>query len=66
MAFIQALGLDQVDLLGFSVGGFIAQVIAREQPPLVRTIILAGTGSAGGEGIDKVTTRPFRTSHGSI
>jgi pimeloyl-ACP methyl ester carboxylesterase len=56
VAFIQALGLDQVDLLGFSVGGFIAQVIAREQPQLVRKIILAGTGSAGGEGIDKVTT----------
>jgi pimeloyl-ACP methyl ester carboxylesterase len=55
VAFIRALGLDQVDLLGFSMGGFVAQVIAAEQPDLVRKIILAGTGPAGGEGIDKVT-----------
>jgi pimeloyl-ACP methyl ester carboxylesterase len=54
-AFIRALGFDQVDLLGFSMGGFVAQVIAEEQPDLVRRIILAGTGPAGGEGIDKVT-----------
>lgn len=53
--FIRALGHDQVDLLGFSLGGFIAQVIAAEQPRLVRKLILAGTGPAGGEGIDKVT-----------
>jgi pimeloyl-ACP methyl ester carboxylesterase len=37
------------------MGGFVAQVIAAEQPDLVRRIILAGTGPAGGEGIDKVT-----------
>ena len=55
VAFIRALGFDQVDLLGFSMGGFVAQVIAEEQPDLVRRIILAGTGPAGGEGIDKVT-----------
>jgi pimeloyl-ACP methyl ester carboxylesterase len=52
---IRALGLDQVDLFGFSMGGMIAQVIAQQQPQLVRRIILAGTGPAGGEGIDKVT-----------
>jgi pimeloyl-ACP methyl ester carboxylesterase len=55
VAFIRALGVDQVDLLGFSMGGFIAQVIAHEEPELVRKIILAGTGPAGGKGIDKVT-----------
>jgi pimeloyl-ACP methyl ester carboxylesterase len=55
IAFIRALGHDQVDLLGFSLGGFIAQVIAEEEPRLVRRIVLAGTGPAGGEGIDKVT-----------
>ena len=55
VAFIRALGFDQVDLLGFSMGGFVAQVIAEEHPDLVRKIILAGTGPAGGEGIDKVT-----------
>ena len=54
--FIRALGFDQVDLLGLSMGGFIAQVIAQEEPHLVRKIILAGTGPAGGPGIDKVTS----------
>ena len=55
VAFIRALGFDQVDLLGFSMGGFVAQVIAQQEPHLVRKMILAGTGPAGGEGIDKVT-----------
>jgi pimeloyl-ACP methyl ester carboxylesterase len=55
VTFIRALGLDQVDLFGFSMGGMIAQVIAQEAPQLVRKMILAGTGPAGGEGIDKVT-----------
>jgi pimeloyl-ACP methyl ester carboxylesterase len=55
VAFIRALGLDQVDLFGFSMGGMIAQVIAQQEPQLVRKMILAGTGPAGGEGIDKVT-----------
>src|SRR5204862_5909089 len=55
VTFIRALGLDQVDLLGFSLGGMIAQVIAQQEPQLVRRMILAGTGPAGGEGIDKVT-----------
>jgi pimeloyl-ACP methyl ester carboxylesterase len=55
VAFIRALGFDQVDLLGFSMGGFVAQVIAQEEPQLVRKMVLAGTGPAGGEGIDKVT-----------
>ena len=55
VTFIRALGFDQVDLFGFSMGGMIAQVIAQQQPRLVRMMILAGTGPAGGEGIDRVT-----------
>src|SRR5436305_4801393 len=55
VTFIRARGLEQVDLFGFSMGGMIAQVIAQAEPRLVRKIILAGTGPAGGEGIDKVT-----------
>src|SRR3954468_7659193 len=54
VAFIGALGFSKVDLLGFSLGGFIAQVIAQQQPGLVRKIILAGTGPAGGDGIVNV------------
>jgi pimeloyl-ACP methyl ester carboxylesterase len=38
-------------LFGFSLGGFIAQIIAQERPDLVRRIILAGTAPAGGEGM---------------
>jgi pimeloyl-ACP methyl ester carboxylesterase len=55
VTFIRALGFDQVDLFGLSMGGMIAQVIAQEEPRLVRKLILAGTGPAGGDGIDKVT-----------
>ena len=55
VTFIRALGLAQVDLLGFSMGGMIAQVIVQDEPQLVRKLILAGTGPAGGEGITNVT-----------
>jgi len=55
VAFIRALGFDQVDLFGFSMGGMIAQVIAQEEPQLVRKMIIAGSGPAGGEGIEKVS-----------
>lgn len=58
--FIRALGFEQVDLLGLSMGGFIAQVIAAEEPQLVRRVVLAGTGPAGGQGIDKVTALTLR------
>src|SRR3989441_1109096 len=52
-AVIQALGLRQVDLLGFSLGGFVAQQVTLDRPDLVRRVILAGTGPQGGEGFDK-------------
>jgi pimeloyl-ACP methyl ester carboxylesterase len=55
VVFIRALGFDRVDLFGLSMGGMIAQVIAQEEPRLVRKMIIAGTGPAGGEGIEKVT-----------
>ena len=55
VAFIRALGFDQVDLFGFSMGGMIAQVIAETDPGLVRRMVIAGTGPAGGVGISKVT-----------
>jgi pimeloyl-ACP methyl ester carboxylesterase len=55
VTFIRALGYDKVDLFGFSMGGMISQVIAETEPQLVRRLALAGTGPAGGPGIDKVT-----------
>lgn len=54
IAFIKAKGFTQVDLLGFSMGGMIAQEIVLKEPGLVRKLILAGTGPAGGEGISAV------------
>lgn len=52
IAFIRALGLTKVDLIGFSLGGGVAQVVALKAPDLVRRMILAGTGPRGGGGID--------------
>lgn len=54
IAFIKATGSRQVDLIGFSMGGMIAQEIVLKEPQLVRRMILAGTGPAGGEGISDV------------
>ena len=56
IAFIRALGLEKVDLLGFSLGGGVAQMVALQAPELVRRMILAGTGPRGGGGIDKMAT----------
>jgi pimeloyl-ACP methyl ester carboxylesterase len=46
-AVIEALGLTQVDLLGFSIGGFQAQEVALRHPHLVRKLLLVGTGPRG-------------------
>lgn len=54
IGLIRALGFDAVDLLGFSLGGFVAQDIALKAPERVRRLILTGTGPAGGSGIDSV------------
>lgn len=47
IAFIQALGLARVDVLGFSIGGMVAQEIALQAHDLVRRLILVGTGPRG-------------------
>jgi pimeloyl-ACP methyl ester carboxylesterase len=49
IAFIRALGLQKVDVLGFSIGGFVAQEIALQAPDLVRKLILVGTGHRGND-----------------
>jgi pimeloyl-ACP methyl ester carboxylesterase len=51
IAFIGTLGLPQVDLLGFSIGGFVAQEIALVRPGLVRRLVLAATGPKGAPGM---------------
>ena len=51
LAFVDALGLIQVDVLGFSLGGVLAQLIALDRPSLVRKMLLVGTAPEGGEDI---------------
>ncbi len=55
IAFIRALGLSKIDVLGFSIGGFVAQEIAGHASSLVRKLILVGTGPRGGEGMASLT-----------
>ena len=49
IAFIRALGLAEVDVLGISIGGFVAQEIALQGGALVRKVILVGTGHRGND-----------------
>jgi pimeloyl-ACP methyl ester carboxylesterase len=53
-SLIDALGLEHVDLFGFSMGGYVAQQIAVDRPELVRRLILVGTGPRGGEGMGQL------------
>jgi pimeloyl-ACP methyl ester carboxylesterase len=51
IAFIAAQGLSQVDLLGFSIGSFVAQQVALTRPAIVRRLILASTAPQGAAGM---------------
>ncbi|AKU94536.1 Hydrolase, alpha/beta fold family [Labilithrix luteola] len=53
--FIDALALPKVDVLGFSLGGFIAQIVPIDRPDLVRRIVLVGTGPRNGESMESLT-----------
>jgi pimeloyl-ACP methyl ester carboxylesterase len=57
VTFISALGLKRVDLLGFSLGGFVAQRVVLENPGFIRRVILAGTGPQGGESMGAFTPK---------
>ena len=54
LAFLDALGLERADLLGFSLGGMVAQEIAIARPSLVRKMLLVGTAPEGGEEIMRI------------
>jgi pimeloyl-ACP methyl ester carboxylesterase len=51
IGFLDAMELDQVDLLGFSIGSFLAQEITLRRPALVRRLILASSAPRGGAGM---------------
>ena len=55
VAFVKALGLKTVDVLGFSIGGFVAQEITLQAPNIVRRLVLVGTGPRGGQGMATLT-----------
>jgi len=52
IAFLDALGLGEIDLFGFSLGGFVAQAIALAHPARVRKLVLASTGPKGAPGME--------------
>ena len=69
IAFIRTLGVEKVDIFGFSIGGMVAQQVALDAPQLVRRLLLVGTGPAGGEGmqefsaqVKEIIARPNTTS----
>jgi pimeloyl-ACP methyl ester carboxylesterase len=62
-AFTDALGLKSVDVLGFSLGGFVAQELALLRPRLVRKLILAGTGPRGGNNMHQWTDDVRAAAH---
>jgi pimeloyl-ACP methyl ester carboxylesterase len=55
VAFCWALGLNKADVLGFSIGGMVAQEFALQAPDLVRKRILVGAGPRGGQGMASLT-----------
>ncbi|WP_157187559.1 alpha/beta fold hydrolase [Nocardia vinacea] len=58
-SFVRALGHDVVDVLGFSMGGFVAQAIALQEPALVRKVVVIGTGPGGNPETDPHTDIVF-------
>ena len=57
---VKALGLGQIDLFGFSMGGFAAQMVALNHPDFIRRLILGGTGPSAGEGLEAGDSDAFK------
>jgi pimeloyl-ACP methyl ester carboxylesterase len=51
IAFLAAMGFSQADLLGFSIGSFVAQQIALVRPAIVRRLVLASSAPQGAAGM---------------
>jgi pimeloyl-ACP methyl ester carboxylesterase len=63
LRFIDALGLREIDVLGFSLGGYIAQELALVRPRLVRRLVLAGTAPARSAADPPLVRRRVRARH---
>lgn len=65
--FIEALGYRQVDVLGFSFGGLVAQELTLQRPEIVRRLIIVGSGAGYVEGANlgakaiEIATKPVNT-----
>jgi pimeloyl-ACP methyl ester carboxylesterase len=51
LAFVEAMGLERIDLLGFSIGSFVAQEMALIRPDLLRRVVLASAAPQGAVGM---------------
>ncbi len=63
VTFLKTLELKTVDVLGFSIGGFVAQEIALQAPELVGRLVLVGTGPRGGQGMATLTPEAWLSVH---
>ncbi|MFI6631692.1 alpha/beta fold hydrolase [Nonomuraea fuscirosea] len=61
--FIDGLGLREADLLGWSLGGYVAQGVALRRPELVRRLVIAGSGPGGAiPGMPRMSERTWQTA----
>jgi pimeloyl-ACP methyl ester carboxylesterase len=63
VAFIKALGITKADVLGYSIGGKVAQEIAVQAPDLVRKLVLVGTGPRGADTAASKSGEIFATTY---
>jgi pimeloyl-ACP methyl ester carboxylesterase len=63
IAFIRALGISKTDVLGYSIGGKVAQEIVVQAPDLVRKLILVGTGPRGADTAASKSAEIFSASY---
>jgi pimeloyl-ACP methyl ester carboxylesterase len=66
VALVEALEIKQIDLLGFSMGGMAAQMVALNAPHLVRRLILGGTGPSAGEGVEQGPSEVFTMIYSAV
>ncbi len=64
VAFIKALGISTTDVLGYSIGGKVAQEIAVQAPALVRKLVLVGTGPRGADTAASKSVEIFSATYG--